>query len=58
MFVLVNTFVDHDYTTDTSNIAVGAVYGPFDSKETAEKERDAMQFPNPELVCIRRIHTA
>lgn len=57
MFVLVNTYLDHDFVSDVSVREVGAVYGPFDSKEAAVEARDEMEFDHPEWVLVRTVHT-
>lgn len=54
-YVLVNTHFDFT-PGDGRQREVGAVYGPFASKEAAEQARDEMEFPNPEYVFVRCIH--
>lgn len=56
MYVLVNTFFE--YESGERDRAVGAVYGPFDTKQAAQDERDAMGFPHPEQVFVRPVYAS
>ena len=48
MYVLVAQYRDQDGT-----MKVGAVHGPYDTREEAHKEKDG--FPHPEWVYIRKV---
>lgn len=51
-YVLVSTFRNADGT-----FSVGGTFGPFQSGEDAEIEKRVMNFPSPEWVYVRPLHT-